>query len=55
MITNGRNKECITFHLSYWYLMVQEFCLSMKYAYLAFHTLSLLDLVSSSGISKKVF
>ena len=29
--------------------------LSMRYAYLAFHTLSLLDLVSSSGISKKVF
>ena len=24
MITNRRNKECITFHLSYSYLLVQE-------------------------------
>ena len=33
--------------------MVQEFCLSrsMRYAALAFRTLSLLDLMSSSGIS----
>ena len=41
--------------------MVQEFCLSrsMRYAALAFGTLSLLDLMSSSGIrviiSKKMF
>ena len=33
--------------------MVQEFCLprSMRYAALAFRTISLLDLMSSSGIS----
>ena len=36
-----------------WYLIVQEFCLSrsMRYAALAFRTLSLLDWMSSSGIS----
>ena len=26
--TSGRNKECITFHLCYEYLRIQEFCLS---------------------------
>ena len=52
MITDKGNKECITFHLSYSYLMVQEFSpLSMRYASLSFRTLSLLDLMSSSGIS----
>ena len=28
MVTNRRNKESITFHFSYWYLMVQELFLS---------------------------
>ena len=28
MVTNIRNKEFINFHLSYWYLMVQELFLS---------------------------
>ena len=52
MITIKRNKDCVTFHLSYWYQKVQEFLpLSMRYASLAFRTLSLLDLMSSSGIS----
>ena len=30
-VTNGRNIECVTFHLSYSYLMVQVFCLSRRY------------------------
>ena len=52
MATNKRNKDCITFHLSYWYQRVQEFLPpSMRYASLAFRTLSLLDLMSSSWIS----
>ena len=55
MIRNRTNKDCITFHFSYLYrlyLKVQDFVpLSMRYASLAFHTLSLLDLTSSSGIS----
>ena len=40
-------------HLSYSYLMVQEYYLSpyMRYASLAFRLLSLLDLMSSSGIN----
>ena len=40
-------------HFIKWYLIVQEFCLSrsMRYAALAFRTLSLLDSMSSSGIS----
>jgi len=54
-MTSRRNKDCITFHLSYSYLMVQEFTsLRMRYASLAFRTLSLLDLMSSSGIIKSV-
>ena len=48
MITNRRNKDCITFHLSYLCLMVQEL---MRYDSQAFRTLSLLDLISSSGMS----
>ena len=44
MITNKRNKECITFHLSYSYLTVQGLQevlpLSMRYASLAFRTQS---------------
>ena len=50
MITNKRNKDCITFHLSY---LIPEgsrvLPLSMRYASLAFRTLSLLDLMSSSS------
>ena len=49
-------RECITFHLSS-YLGIKipngsgVLPLSMSYASLAFRTLSLLDLMSSSGIS----
>ena len=55
MITNKRNEDCITFHLSYWYHWEgsRVLLLSMRYASLAFRTLSLLDLMSSSGISLK--
>ena len=52
MITNRRNKECITFHLSYSYLNGSRVLpLSIRYASLAFRLNSLLDLISSSGIS----
>ena len=51
MITNRRNKECITFHISYSLPNGLRVLLSMRYASLAFRTLSLLDLMSSSGIS----
>ena len=52
MTTKRRNKDCITFHLSYLYLKVQEFYLSWwGMPSLAFRTLSLLELASSSGMS----
>ena len=52
MITSKRNKDCVTFHLSY---LIPEgsrvLPLLLRYASLAFRTLSLLDLMSTSGIS----
>ena len=52
MITKRRNKDGITFHLSYFIPNGSRVLpLSMRYASLAFRTLSLLDLVSSSGMS----
>ena len=52
MITNKRNKDCVTFHLFY---LIPEgsrvLPLLLRYACLAFRTLSLLDLMSTSGIS----
>ena len=49
MITNRRNKECITFYLSYSYLMVQEpldeACLSSLFSYTS------IRFMTSSGIS----
>ena len=52
MITNKRNKDCVTFHL--FYLKPEGsrvLPLFLRYACLAFRTLSLLDLMSTSGIS----
>ena len=55
MITNKRNEDCITFHL----LLIPEgsrvLPLSMRCASLAFCTLSVLDLMSSTGINLKSF
>ena len=52
MITNKRNKDCIIFYLSY---LIPEgsrlLPLLLRYASLAFRTLSLLDLMSSTEIS----
>ena len=52
MITKRRNKDCITF-ASFLFIPkgLRVLPLSMRYAFLAFRTLSLLDLVSSSGMS----
>ena len=52
MITNIRNIKSVLHFIflihTYW---LKSFNLSMRYAFLAFRTLSLLDLMSSSGIS----
>ena len=53
MITNRRNKDCISYISPFLFIPngSRVLPLSMRYASLAFRRLSLLDLISSSGIS----
>ena len=53
MITNRRNKDCISYISPFFFIPngSRVLPLSMRYASLAFRRLSLLDLISSSGIS----